>query len=114
MGQRLGGHHPDMTIGVRESTCVAPRLLTGFGDDLGTGLPRALDQLVHSGLGLGAQTEEALALSALCQLVISDDPAESASLDEHESDAIVDRELQWLGHAVFRWLADGVEAQASR
>jgi hypothetical protein len=53
-----------MTVGVREHTCVAPRLLPGLGDDLGAGLVRALDQLLYTCLAPGTKAEDALALSA--------------------------------------------------
>jgi hypothetical protein len=76
--------------------------LRWLGDDVGAGLLSSLDQLVHTGLRLGDQAEDALAVSALCDLVVADDPAEPVGGNQHEADAVVESELERLRYAVRR------------
>jgi hypothetical protein len=45
-------------------------------------------------------------------LTVADDPAEAASGDQHEVDAVVEGEVQRFGHAVICMLADGIEAES--
>src|SRR4051812_29364457 len=100
-----------MTIGVGESACIAPGLVSGRGDDLRPGFARALDSPLDAGLGLSGQAEQTLAAAPHSDLAVADDPAEATSWDEHEANSIVEYELQRFGHAVIRHLADGLEAE---
>lgn len=66
-----------MPVRIGERTYLAPRRVGGLSDDLGAGLVGALNQLVDGGVGRRAEARYALAVSAACDLVVSDDPAEA-------------------------------------
>jgi hypothetical protein len=97
-----------MPVGVGERAGVAPRLLRRLADDPRPRPARALDRLVDVGL----QAQHAFAVTGLGDLVVTDHPAEAPAGHEQEVHALVQHELQRLGHAVGGRLAEGLEAEA--
>ena len=69
-------------------------------DDPRTRGPGPLDQRVHRLGGAEGDREQALAGAGRGDVAAGDGPAESAGRDQHQPQAVVDDELQRLGHAV--------------
>lgn len=104
LGQPVCCYLPGMTVQISKGSHLTPRLLPRAGDYFTASLQRLLNQLIDTGFTAGGDADDAFAVAALRNLSVPHNPLKALRGNEHETEPVIELELQRFWQAVDFWL----------
>jgi hypothetical protein len=89
-----------MAVQIGKGSRVTPGLLPRLGDNFATGMQRLQNQLVDTGFTADSDADDAFAVAALRNLSIPNNPSKAFRGNEHETEPVIELELQRFWQAV--------------
>ncbi|ALE92206.1 hypothetical protein AOC05_07435 [Arthrobacter alpinus] len=112
LGQPVCCYLPDMTVQISKGSHITPRLLPRLGDNFTACFKRLLNQLIDTGFTACGDADDAFAMAASGNVSVPHNPPKAFRGNEHETEPVIELELQRLWQAIWGDFANGEKTKS--